>query len=77
LNSRCIYRLAVIGALIAALGVTGCGRKSGLDPPPAAAISNGDDPAKRDANMGVDESGKPVAARSQRKSFYPLDWLLD
>jgi len=29
-------RLALLAALIAALGVSGCGRKGPLDPPPAA-----------------------------------------
>jgi predicted small lipoprotein YifL len=35
--SRPFFRLAVIGALAAALGLAGCGRKGPLDPPPAAA----------------------------------------
>jgi len=29
-----LVRIAVIGALVAALGLAGCGRKGGLDPPP-------------------------------------------
>jgi len=37
-STRAIHRLAVIGALIAALGISACGRKGSLDPPPAAAI---------------------------------------
>lgn len=32
-----LTRLAVIGALVAALGLAGCGRKGPLDPPPGAA----------------------------------------
>jgi predicted small lipoprotein YifL len=35
--SRPFLRLAVIGALAAALGLAGCGRKGPLDPPPTAA----------------------------------------
>jgi predicted small lipoprotein YifL len=31
--------MAVVGALIAALGLASCGRKGGLDLPPAAATS--------------------------------------
>src|SRR3954464_5309574 len=31
-----LVRIAVIGALVAALGLAGCGRKGGLDPPPGA-----------------------------------------
>jgi predicted small lipoprotein YifL len=37
-STRAIHRLAVIGALIAALGISACGRKGALEPPPAAAI---------------------------------------
>jgi predicted small lipoprotein YifL len=39
--SRPFLRLAVIGALAAALGLAGCGRKGPLDPPPAAAAPGG------------------------------------
>jgi predicted small lipoprotein YifL len=39
--SRPFLRLAVIGALAAALGLAGCGRKGPLDPPPAAAAPTG------------------------------------
>jgi predicted small lipoprotein YifL len=35
--SRPFLRLAVIGALAAALGLAACGRKGPLDPPPSAA----------------------------------------
>ena len=34
-----IMRIAAIGALVGALGLAGCGRKSGLDPPPGAALT--------------------------------------
>ena len=34
-----LARIAAIGLLAAALGLAGCGRKAGLDPPPSAAIS--------------------------------------
>ena len=36
--SRIVMRLALVGALIAALGMGACGRKSGLDPPPGASL---------------------------------------
>lgn len=36
MSSRPFLRLAVIGALAAALGLAACGRKGPLDPPPAA-----------------------------------------
>jgi hypothetical protein len=31
-------RIALVGALIAALGVGGCGRKGSLDPPPGSSL---------------------------------------
>jgi predicted small lipoprotein YifL len=34
---RPLARLALAGALVAALGLAGCGRKGPLDPPPGAA----------------------------------------
>jgi len=37
-SNATLARIAVVGALVAALGLAGCGRKSGLDPPPAAAV---------------------------------------
>jgi predicted small lipoprotein YifL len=47
-STRAIHRLAVIGALIAALGISACGRKGALEPPPSAAIEPDlDAPAER------------------------------
>ena len=74
-SNRRLARIAAIGALVAALGLAGCGRKAGLDPPPAAAVSG---PA--DAGIVLGPDGKPVAPAAggggQRKSFF-LDWLID
>ena len=66
-------RLAVFGALIGALGLAGCGRKAGLDQPPATAIA---DPAQPDAGPGHDVEGRPVAPPGQKKSIL-LDWLIN
>jgi len=38
--SRPFVRLALIGALFAALGLAGCGRKGPLDPPPGASVAD-------------------------------------
>jgi predicted small lipoprotein YifL len=38
LRDRPVFRLAVIGALVATLGLAGCGRKGPLDPPPGASL---------------------------------------
>jgi predicted small lipoprotein YifL len=75
---RALVRFAVAGALVAALGLTACGRKAGLDPPPAAAaVPAGEAAAPAPDMLGADSEGRPVAAAtSQRKHFF-LDWLLD
>jgi len=54
-------------ALVAALALAGCGRKSGLDAPPMAAAP--DQPAL----------GQPGAAVTPQtdKRHSPLDWLID
>ena len=36
---RSLLRLAAFAALAAALGLAGCGRKGGLDPPPSASVA--------------------------------------
>jgi predicted small lipoprotein YifL len=82
---RALVRFAVAGALVAALGLAGCGRKAGLDAPPSAAAvpteapagspSAGTEPSRN--ILGTDNEERPVAAAtSQRKNFF-LDWLLD
>jgi predicted small lipoprotein YifL len=38
---RPIFRLALIGALAASLGLAACGRKGPLDPPPSAVSTTG------------------------------------
>ncbi len=38
---RLFFRLALIGALAAAFGLTACGRKGPLDPPPSAVSATG------------------------------------
>jgi predicted small lipoprotein YifL len=75
---RWLVKFAVLGVLVAALGLSACGRKAGLDPPPATSAVSADDAAGPvRADLGTDAEGKPVAPRtSQRKSFF-LDWLLD
>jgi hypothetical protein len=72
---RRIVRLPIVGALVLALWAGGCGRKTGLDPPPATAVSDKRDPAQRDAG-GIDEEGRPVAPPGKRKAIF-LDWLID
>jgi len=81
-------RLALIGALAAALGLTGCGRKGPLDPPPsasavpsaqAAPAGSSPNPLARSAPRSREAfgpDGQPIASPGPKKSL-PLDWLLD
>jgi predicted small lipoprotein YifL len=66
-----LLRIAAIGALAAALGLAGCGRKSGLDAPPSAAIEQPAGPAP-----AIGPDGKPVAPQGLNRRT-PLDWLID
>jgi predicted small lipoprotein YifL len=85
--------IAVIGALAAALALTGCGRKGPLDLPPGAASSQPAKPANT-ANTGFglnpmpaqeapptpaafDAQGHPVAPASGPKKRLPMDWLIE
>ena len=72
-----LRRIAAIGALVAALGLAGCGRKAGLDPPPAAAVSQSPLEARPDAGSGLGPDNKPVAPASGPKKSIFLDWLVD
>ena len=76
-SSRKLARIATIGALVAALGLAGCGRKAGLDPPPAAAASTQDPIAPADAPPVIGPDGKPMAPPANEKKQFFLDWLLN
>ncbi len=68
-------RAAGVGALLmAALALTGCGRKGPLDLPPGAAVTA---PAGVPPQLGPD--GQPIAAVQQPppKKHFILDPLLD
>ena len=78
----CLFaRSAVVAVLLGmALGLAACGRKSGLDAPPSAAI---DRPAAAGSNQepggvqsGFTPDGRPVAAPGAKKSL-PIDVLLN
>jgi predicted small lipoprotein YifL len=75
-SNRALARMAVVGAMVAALALAGCGRKGGLDLPPAAATSEpGIAEPKQGVAIGAD--GKPIAPRSGPKTPTILDWLVD
>jgi predicted small lipoprotein YifL len=83
--------IAVIGALGAALALSGCGRKGPLDPPPgAAAVSQPAQPATAGSVFSpiapqeapasppvFDARGRPVAPANAPKRHLPMDWLID
>ena len=62
-SPRALSRIAAVGALVMALGLTGCGRKGGLDPPPAAAADPMMAPAPA-PEIGPDGRPLPPYARS-------------
>ena len=73
-----LARFAVLGALVVALGLAGCGRKSGLDAPPMAAagdLQTSPQPAAGPAPTPAPPD-KPVAPTpDKRKTVF--DWLID
>ena len=78
------FRIATGAALIAALALAGCGRKGGLDPPPAASYA--DPAAAPNAAPELQEigpDGRPIPPRPGQaqgqgpKRWTPLDWLID
>jgi hypothetical protein len=85
-----LARIAAIGVLVGALGLAGCGRKAGLDPPPGASLvehkAGAADPVREERRTaevrsqpkeGIDRNGKPVAPRQGEHKPFFLDWLVD
>ena len=69
-------RFAVLGVLVAALGLAGCGRKGGLDAPPMAAAGDLEASGQPAPTSTPGAVGKPVSPPTEnRKTF--LDWLID
>ena len=70
-----LFRIAAVSALVGALGLAGCGRKSGLDLPPAAA--NDTTAAVRPGSEpGIGPEGRAVSPQDPKRRT-PLDWLID
>jgi predicted small lipoprotein YifL len=67
-------RIAIIGALVAVLGLAGCGRKGGLDAPPGAAVADQNGPGGPGTAVAPD--GTPIAPQAPKRRT-PLDWLID
>jgi predicted small lipoprotein YifL len=72
-----LLRFAVLGALVVVLGLAACGRKAGLDPPPAAAVSAEGTATPVSVQPGTGPDGQPIAPATGLKRRIFLDWLLD
>jgi predicted small lipoprotein YifL len=72
----CLARIVVIGALVAALGVAGCGRKAGLDPPPGATAAE-TSPSRPDLEPAIGPDGKVIETPQGPKRSTFIDWLLN
>jgi predicted small lipoprotein YifL len=77
LHSDALLRVAAVGALMIALGVSGCGRKSGLDPPPAASALPSPAEGQPEPPPVLGPDGRPVAPKNGQRRWTPLDWLID
>ena len=73
-----LTRIAVIGTLVAALGLAGCGRKGGLDLPPGAVVEG--DPAVQPAAVpALGPDGRPPMPPPPPppRRTTPIDFLID
>lgn len=91
-HDRPFLRLALIGALVASLGLAACGRKGPLDPPPGASLAGEPQTSApagtvgpmtspiggqaKDGNPGVGPDGKPQVPAGLNRRIF-LDGLLN
>ena len=75
-SSGRLARIVVIGALVAALGLAGCGRKAGLDPPPGATAAE-TSPSRPDLEPAIGPDGKVIETPQGPKRSTFIDWLLN
>jgi len=68
--------LAALGALAAALGLAGCGRKAGLDPPPMAAAGDVAANGQPSSAPALGPDGQPIPQPTRKRISF-LDWLID
>ncbi len=75
---RPVFRALSLGALTVALAVTlsACGRKGGLDLPPAAAQAGAPGQPGAEAPAAVDAQGRPIAPQGPKRPL-PIDFLLE
>ena len=71
-----LARIAAIGALVAALGLAGCGRKGGLDPPSGATAVD-TSVSRPDLEPAIGPDGKVITPPQAPKRTTLIDWLLN
>ena len=75
-------KLVLLGAVLLALALGGCGRKSKLDLPPQAAVGQTGDPVAQEPQqnqLGLfdpEQEDQPAAAKGQNRRIF-LDKILD
>jgi predicted small lipoprotein YifL len=74
--ARFAARGALMAAFVAALGLAGCGRKSGLDAPPMAAAGDLQAGGQSGSAPALGPDGKPLARQPDKRKTI-LDWLID
>jgi hypothetical protein len=77
ISNLALCRIALIGALVTALGAAGCGRKGGLDPPPGAAVHEPAVAGGPAPGPGTGPDGRAPAPAPPPRQRTPIDWLLD
>lgn len=73
-------RMAVLAAAIAAVGLSGCGRKSGLDLPPTASLTDPKAPPPGTAPNGqflLGQQAPPPAPPPAPPKRFLLDFMLN
>jgi predicted small lipoprotein YifL len=65
-DRKIVSRVLVAGIAVLAIGLTGCGRKAALDPPPGAAVTT---------TTSCTTCAPAPAPKGPDKPFF-LDWLL-
>jgi len=76
---RRVFRLTLVAALAASLGLAACGKKGPLDPPPGASLEGEPQANMPDlmSSKGVPQDSNSPAASKQPKKPIPLDVLLN
>ena len=70
---RPIFRLALIGALAASLGLAACGRKGPLDPPPSASVQGEAKPAQSGPSLLNPVGVQPIGGGGNRGESNAMD----